>query len=159
MRRTLTLLFLVVGLAGCIPGRVQKVSEVSGSVRRGQAPVDSVSVVWKERHLGDGGTTVRETKTDSLGSFFFEGEEGWGVWILLPAHGFINWKIEIRHGGTVWSFLLQEYGPQWPPERVRFDCDLDRDGDFCRLLEPTYLRLDSMEVVFGEGGANASIQQ
>ena len=79
MRKTLAPLLAAATLAGCVPGRVPEVSEGTGVVRNGGAPAASVTVVWEDRNPSDSTVSVRETRTDSLGVFSFEGERRWGM--------------------------------------------------------------------------------
>lgn len=126
--RRLAALALVSGTA-CVPGNVQKVPPVHGTLLRGKAPVADAAVTWTtEREKGD---FVAGAVTDESGRFELRPVKTleWGF-ILLPVHATARWRVDVREKDgrerLVWRGRHYGLGPPTVPAPFVLECDLER---------------------------------
>lgn len=118
---------LLVAAGGCVPGNVQKVPPVHGTLRRGTAPVAQAAVTWTtEQPKGD---FVAGATTDGTGRFELTPVKKW-EWVLIvaPVHGTARWRVEVSEDGgaarVIWRGQHFGSGPPRVPVPFVLECDL-----------------------------------
>jgi hypothetical protein len=130
--RTLLLGLALLLSVGCVPVQVSEVPDLKGTIRRGAEPVTGAEVRWltnihsgsDSRRLTEAGKAV----TNERGEFSLSEVKGTGIAILLPAHSFSEWRLEVKIGGSavsLWHERQYAAGPRGAPEyAIVLDCDI-----------------------------------
>src|SRR5690606_30990510 len=96
-----------------------------------------VEVVYTWRYRWPDEAVVLRDTTDAQGRFEFDGEEGFGFFILLPVHSITAIRLSFSTPDSARTAAGQAYHAGPVLSHLQLECDLSRSGpELCRITGP-----------------------